>query len=71
MMRWLTHGPTSMRFSWTTWMGSKIACSSSARTSAVREATVIRTRSSVSSREIDTAILASSPGVFRSRYQTR
>src|SRR6185503_8703143 len=36
MMRWLTHGPTSIRFSWTTWIGSKMRWSSSDRTSAVR-----------------------------------
>src|SRR5206468_2388224 len=70
-MRWLTHGPTSIRFSWTTWMGSKSPRNSSARTSAEREATVTRSRSSGSRREIDTAILASGPGVLRNRYQTR
>src|SRR5262245_37725030 len=70
-MRWLTHGPTSSTLSWTTRIGSKMLRSSSARTSAVREATVRRSRSSPVSREIDSAILASPPGVFRSRYQTR
>src|SRR5262249_26153241 len=70
-MRWLTHGPTSSTLSCTTRIGSKMLRSSSARTSAVREATVSRSRSSPVSREIDSAILASAPGVFRSRYQTR
>src|SRR6266852_8362750 len=70
-IRWLTLGPTSMRFSWTTWIGSKMPCSSSGRTSALREANVRRTRSSLARWEMDTAILASAAGVLRRRYQTR
>ncbi len=46
-------------------------CSSSGRTSALREATVRRTRSSLARCEIDAEILASGPGVLRSRYQIR
>src|SRR5262249_16007870 len=70
-MRWLTHGPTSMRFSWTTWMGSKMRISSSGRTSAVREATLMRSGSAAAMAETPPAIWASCPGVLRRRYQIR
>src|SRR5499433_574038 len=58
-MRWLTQGPTSMRFSWTTWMGSKMRSSSSGLTSAVRDATVTRTGPAGARDDTPTAILAS------------